>query len=127
MPFLIKLNLEANSVKDIKPLANEEAFRNLKVRAKFQLNVHKYLNLSHNKIVEFSAIKVAALQELNLNDNRIEKFEGFDGHPKLKKLELRKNKVSALTVFVNLPELKELYLTENKVKQIQGIEILQSL
>lgn len=31
MPFLIKLNLEGNSVKDIKPLANEEAFKNLKV------------------------------------------------------------------------------------------------
>ncbi len=38
MPFLIKLNLEGNAVKDIKPLANEEAFKNLKV-------YHLYLSL----------------------------------------------------------------------------------
>ena len=113
LPYLLRLNLESNSVKDLKALNNEENFKNLRV-----------LNLSKNKIADMGAIKVSSLQQLNLNDNKIEKFDGFDGHAKLRVLEMRRNKVVALTIFANMPELKELYLAENKIKTMVGLEIL---
>jgi hypothetical protein len=46
----MRLNLEGNAIKDMKPLANEESFKSL-----------KWLNLAKNKIVEMGPIKVAAL------------------------------------------------------------------
>lgn len=82
MPFLIKINLEQNNVKDIKPLANEEGFKSL-----------KYLNLKGNKIAEFGPIKIS-LVSLNLTDNKIEKMEAFDGNPKLKQLFLKRNRIA---------------------------------
>lgn len=47
MQFLIRLNLENNSIKDLKSLGNEEAFKSL-----------RYLNLASNKLVELTPIKV---------------------------------------------------------------------
>ena len=99
MPCLLDLSLENNNIKDIKPLANEEGFKTL-----------KFLRLAGNKISEISQIKCPNLIFLDLNDNKIEKFETFDGHPKLITLSLRKNKISAATSLSNMPSLKELYL-----------------
>lgn len=86
MPFLIRINLESNSIKDLKPLANEESFKSL-----------KYLNLAKNKITELSPIKVGALIFLNLTENKVEKTEAFDGHPRIKQLYLNGNRIAALT------------------------------
>jgi len=109
MPCLLDLSLENNNIKDIKPLANEEGFRNL-----------KFLRLSGNKIIELSQIKCPNLIFLDLNDNKIEKFETFDGHPKLMTLSLRKNKINVTNSLSNMPNLKELYLVykEKKSKEL---------
>ncbi|CAD8145854.1 unnamed protein product [Paramecium pentaurelia] len=115
LPYLIRLNVEGNNIKDLKSLANEEAYKSL-----------KYLNAASNKLVELGPIKVPLIQ-LNLNDNKIEKMDTFDGNPKLRQLYLKRNKIAALTQFQNLPELKELKLSENKIKAIQGIELLTSI
>lgn len=73
MPFLVKLNVEQNNIKDLKSLTNEENFKCL-----------KYLNVASNKLTELGPIKVVSLVQLNLNDNKIEKMESFDGNPKLR-------------------------------------------
>lgn len=48
--------------------------------------------------------------KLNLNGNKIDKTEAFDGHPKLEILSLRKNKIMFVSNIKDLPSLKELYL-----------------
>ena len=68
------------------------------------------MKLAGNKIVEFSAIKCPNLVELDLNDNKIEKFETFDGHPKLSILSLKRNRINTATPLTNMPNLKALYL-----------------
>ena len=79
---MIKLNLELNAVKDLKLLANEENFKNLRVIVYLFIYLiylffdEKYLNLSKNKLIELGPIKITSLLQLNLNDNKIEKFEG---------------------------------------------------
>lgn len=85
MQSLVQLNLESNSIKDIKALSNEEAFPKLQI-----------LKLSKNKINELVSIKCSRLLSLDLSHNLIEKTESFDGHPKLKMLSLRNNKINAL-------------------------------
>lgn len=99
----------------MKALANEEGFKSL-----------KYLNLTNNKIADLTPIKVP-LVELYLNDNKIEKVETFDGHPKIRVLKLRNNKIGGLTQFANMPELKELRLTRNKIKSVAGLEGIPTL
>jgi Leucine-rich repeat (LRR) protein len=90
-------------IKDLKPLYNEENFKNLKV-----------LDLSKNKVIEIQGIKAAPLlSHLNLNDNFIEKLEAFEGHPEVKILELRGNKISVLNqIFAAIPKIKEIYLVK---------------
>jgi len=69
-------------VKDLKILANEENFKNLRVIVYLFIYLiylffdEKYLNLSKNKLIELGPIKITSLLQLNLNDNKIEKFEG---------------------------------------------------
>ncbi len=116
MQSLLHLNLENNSIKDMKPLSNEEAFLKLQT-----------LNMSKNKITELLPIKCPKLTLLNLNSNAIDKIETFDGHPRLKVLSLRANKINALTQLTAMPALKELYLSENKIRQFTGLEGLGSL
>ena len=72
MQSLLHLNLENNSIKDMKPLSVEEAFPKLQT-----------LNLSKNKIIELLPVKCPKLLSLNLNNNSIDKIESFDGHPRL--------------------------------------------
>jgi Leucine-rich repeat (LRR) protein len=67
--------MEGNSVKDLKPFANEENFKSLRVFRDITYNKFQFMNLSKNKIVDLGPIKIASLVSLNLNDNRIEKFE----------------------------------------------------
>jgi len=92
MNHLIDLNLSNNSIKDLKPLYNEENFKNL-----------KYLNLSNNKAVDLLGIKIPNLQRLILNHNFIENLSGFEGHPKLQKLELVGNKINSTVQFISMP------------------------
>lgn len=68
--------------------------------------------MNGNKVMDLAQIKCPNLLELDLNDNKIEKTEGFDGHPRLTKLYLKKNKILALTNINNMPNLKELYLVK---------------
>ena len=79
------------------------------------------MNLSENKISELSSIKSLNLIELNLNGNRIDKTEGFDGHTKLQILSLRRNKIMSVSNIKDLPSLTELYLVLSKQKQITFI------
>lgn len=99
VPCLIELSLENNNIKDIKPLANEEGWKNL-----------QFLKLAGNKVTELSQIKCPNLILLDLNDNKIERFESFDGHPKLATLSLRRNKINATSSLANMPNLKKLIL-----------------
>lgn len=57
-------------------------------------------------------IKAPNLLHLILNENLIDKAEGFEGHPKIRKLELRGNKIANTAQLINMPELKELYLVK---------------
>ena len=66
--------------------------------------------MSKNKITELSVIRCPRLLNLNLNDNKIEKLENFDGHPKLTHLYLRRNRIGALQTISAMPSLKELVL-----------------
>ena len=42
------------------------------------------MNLENNRIADFGAIRVPRLTYLNLNKNKIEKMDTFEGHDKLK-------------------------------------------
>lgn len=66
-------------------MTNEENYKSL-----------KYLNVANNKLIELGPVKVPLLS-LNLNDNKIEKMDTFDGNPKLRQLFLKNNKIAALT------------------------------
>lgn len=70
------------------------------------------MKLAGNKITELSQIKCPNLLELDLNDNKIEKFESFDGHPKILILSLKKNRINITTSLTNMASLKELYLVK---------------
>ncbi len=61
---LIHLDLQNNSIKDIKALGLEDAFKNL-----------QHLNLQSNKIFDLGPIKAPNLKYLNLNENKIEKVK----------------------------------------------------
>ncbi len=62
-------------MKDFKAFNIEEGWKALRT-----------LNLNFNKIAELVPINVPNLLEFSLVENKIEKIEGFGGHPKLKKL-----------------------------------------
>lgn len=62
MHDLIHLDVQNNSIKDLKALTLDEGFKNL-----------QYINLSGNKIIELGSIKSPNLKYLNLSENKIEK------------------------------------------------------
>jgi Leucine-rich repeat (LRR) protein len=99
LPNLLNLTIKRNNVKDLKALGNEELFKNLQT-----------LDLQGNKITELTSIKAPKLMKLNLNENKLDKIESFDGHGKLEQLCLRKNRIAALSGLKDMPGLKELYL-----------------
>lgn len=68
------------------------------------------MDLSENKIVELTPIRCPKLLKLDLGDNRLEKGDTFDGHPKLQWLNLKKNRFNNTAFIKDMPELVELYL-----------------
>ena len=116
VPYLLTLNASTNLINSI------ELFTDSNV-----LSFMQFVNLSNNKIVKFPAIQLPRLRKLNLNENKIDSCEDFQGHPTLEVLELRKNKLKTCLGLRDMPALRELYLAENKIKGLTGLENLPSL
>jgi Leucine-rich repeat (LRR) protein len=73
------------------------------------------LDLSENKIVELTPIKCPKLMRLDLSDNRLEKGDSFDGHPRLQWLNFKKNRFNTTAFIKDMPELVELYLVSRVI------------
>ena len=116
VPYLLTLNASTNLINSI------EVFTDPNV-----LSFMQFVNLSNNKITKFPAIQLPKLRKLNLNENKIDSCEDFQGHPTLEVLELRKNKLKTCLGLRDMPALRELYLAENKIKGLAGLENLPSL
>ena len=57
---------------------------------------------------------------MNLSENRIDKGEAFEGHPKLVLLNMRKNRLNNIVFVKDMPSLVELYLVK-KEKELFGL------
>lgn len=80
--------------------ATDDAFPNL-----------KWLDISHNKFVEFPAFKCPKLEYLNISGNKLEKVnEAWVGHEKLRIISAVDNKFKSLMPFKSMAKLEELYM-----------------
>lgn len=116
VPYLLTINASTNLINSIDVFIDPNV-----------LSFLQFVNLSTNKITKFPAIQLPRLRKLNLNDNKIDTCEEFQGHPTLEVLELRKNKLKSCLGLRDMPSLRELYLAENKIKGLAGLEKLPSL
>eukprot|EP00002_Diphylleia_rotans_P000968 TRINITY_DN10528_c0_g1_i11.p1 TRINITY_DN10528_c0_g1~~TRINITY_DN10528_c0_g1_i11.p1 ORF type:complete len:294 (+),score=65.42 TRINITY_DN10528_c0_g1_i11:106-987(+) len=87
----------------------------------------KYLDISKNRIVALSSPEGVpfhhpSLVHLNLNNNRIQSLDGLEAHQNLRFLELRGNRIISLTYLPDMPGLEELYLADNQIAVLTNLE-----
>lgn len=68
------------------------------------------IDLSNNRIGEFTGVKAFELKEINLNGNDVRRVDKFEGHEKLERLILSNNQLTDSSKLRNMPNLKEIYL-----------------
>jgi len=66
------------------------------------------------------------LEYLDASENRIEKFENFEGHEKIKVLKLCENKLKLIPPF-NLPAIEEYNLTKNPIPSFKDFPAMPTL
>lgn len=98
-PHLVSLNVSKNQITSLDVFKSEEKLLKL-----------QFLNLSGNKIKEFTQISLPSLRKLNLNENEISSIKEWKGHATISILELRKNKFRKLKGLINMKNLTELYV-----------------
>lgn len=117
MSRLVRLNVANNKVKGMSVFTNDESFPNL-----------KWLDVSNNKIQEIPALKCPKLEYLNISHNKMEKVnEGWTGHANLRIICAVDNKFKTLAPFKNMPNLEELYMESNSMTTLSGWESLPKL
>ena len=89
------------------------------------------LNCEGKGISQISEIKglskLANLEHLLLQRNKIIKIEGLEDLKKLKILNLSKNEISEIQNLTNLTNLEELDLSYNKINKIENLDSLEKL
>ena len=68
--------------------------------------------------------EMANLEEVNLNDDKIDKIDGLGKIPGLQKLALNHNSISDLSPLAKLPDLTELDVAENEITDLVPLEKL---
>jgi len=136
-PHLRNLNLSKNQltaineISDLHNLLTLSAIENQIEDVSFLTQeAHHYLqivNLSQNKIKSLPPLTCPLLKHLILNENEIESWAEFTGHPNLVILELRKNKLGNWDGLGNMPKLRELYLADNPLVSVGQLHTLPSL
>lgn len=88
----------------------------------------KWLDVSHNKITEMPAFKLAKLEYLDISNNNLEKVnDGWQGHQNLRIFKTVQNKFKSLSQFKAMPKLEVLYAANNAFTVLQGWDGLTAL
>lgn len=88
----------------------------------------KWLDVSYNKILELPAFKVPKLEYLDITGNKLEKInEAWTGHDNIRILVSADNKFKNLAPFKNMKKLEELYMNSNSITTLNGWESLPAL
>lgn len=115
LPRLRALNLKANKIRDLTPLAD---LKNLTA-----------LNLGHNlditDVTPLAGLK--DLEKLDLSLNQIRDIEALSSLGKLKELNLRANRIMDLTGIAFLRELRNLDISFNEIPDISVLGNFQNL
>jgi internalin A len=111
---LTSLNLKANEISDIKPLAS--------------LTKLTDLDLSINKISDVRPLaSLIKLTDLDLSSNKISDIRPLASLTSLTRLDLIFNKVSDIKPLVFLTNLTNLYLSFNKISDVKPLASLTNL
>jgi len=104
--------LSKNKIKALTVFCGEDSFPNL-----------KWLDVSHNKLVELPGIKLPKLEYLDISSHKMEKVnEAWTGHPNLRIFKSFDNKFKSISQFKSMPKLEELYLGSNQITVLGGYE-----
>ena len=113
---LIHLNLNGNKVKSLAAFATEDGFPKL-----------RKLELASNKIAELTPIMVKSLEYFDITDNKIEKYDTWNGHPTVRIFKAVDNRFKNLSVIKDMPNLQEAYLALNPITSFTGYENVGNL
>ncbi len=88
----------------------------------------EHLYLQNNRIESMRGVEYFKnLRTLNLSQNRIKKIEGLDSLSKLIEINLSDNNIEVIENLNHLKLLKTLDLKKNKIKKIEGLNGLKNL
>ena len=113
---LVHLNLNGNKVKSLSAFATEDGFPKL-----------KKLELASNKIGELTPIMVKSLEYFDITDNKIEKYDTWNGHPTVRIFKAVDNRFKNLSVIKDMPNLQEAYLALNPITSFSGYDNVANL
>lgn len=113
---LLHLNLTDCNLKNLAAFTTEDGFPKL-----------KKLELADNKLSELVSITPKKLEYLDISGMKIDKYEGWTGHPTIKIFKAEDNKFKNLVIIKDMPSLEVVYLAGNNINSFSGYENVPAL